>query len=236
MRELRRFLLLISAAVFAFALGAHAQDDAPSLGDVARQARQQKQQKEAQDKDVQDKDTQTKDASAKEAPSKDAPSKDAPSKDVPSKDVPSKDVPSKDKAAAGTDAQPLKVRHVITNDEIPEHIGPTRTLPGSQTPSPTYQQPTYSEGKAPAEYWKAQITAQKNAIANLKANIDSLSASIQYAGANCVSGCVQWNERQKQKQDQVDAMKIQLEEQQKRLEDMQETARRQGYGSSVYDP
>jgi hypothetical protein len=31
-------------------------------------------------------------------------------------------------------------------------------------------------------------------------------------------------------------MKAQLEDQQKRLEDMQEAARQQGYGSAVYDP
>jgi hypothetical protein len=31
-------------------------------------------------------------------------------------------------------------------------------------------------------------------------------------------------------------MKAQLDEQQKRLEDMQEAARKQGYGNSVYDP
>ena len=31
-------------------------------------------------------------------------------------------------------------------------------------------------------------------------------------------------------------MKMQLEDQQKRLDDMQEACRKQGYGSSVYDP
>ena len=76
----------------------------------------------------------------------------------------------------------------------------------------------------------------KNNIASLKSNIDTLTASIQYAPGNCVSGCVQWNEHQKQKQDQIDAMKVQLEQAEQRLEEMQEAARKQGYGSSVYDP
>ena len=31
-------------------------------------------------------------------------------------------------------------------------------------------------------------------------------------------------------------MQAQLEEQKKRLDEMQESARKQGYGSSVYDP
>jgi len=34
----------------------------------------------------------------------------------------------------------------------------------------------------------------------------------------------------------VEILKSQLEQQQKRLEEMQEEARHQGYGSAVYDP
>jgi hypothetical protein len=216
MRKLRRFLLLFAAGAFVFVLAARGQDDAPSLGDVARQARAQKQ-----------KDAQTKDAQSKDAPATDAQSKDAEGKDA----------QGKDKDAAGKDASSPKTPHVVTNDEIPEHVGPTRTLaPGSQNPVVTYSQPVYSERKAPADYWKSRILALKNDIASLKSDIDDLSASIRYAGGNCVSGCVQWNERQQQKQDQVEAMKAQLEEQEKRLEDMQEACRKQGYGSSVYDP
>lgn len=80
------------------------------------------------------------------------------------------------------------------------------------------------------------IQAQKNALASLQSEIASLSESIHYAGGNCVANCVQWNERQQQKQQQLEGMKAQLEQQQKRLEDLQESARKQGFGSSVYDP
>jgi hypothetical protein len=234
MCKLRHFLLLFFASAFVFALAAHAQDDqSPSLGDVARQARLQKQQKDAQTKDVQSRDAQSKDATATDAQGKD----DAQSKDAPGKDATGKDKDKDNKDSVAKDAQSPKTPHVITNEDIPEHIGPTRTIgQGPQNPGVTYDQPTYNEPKLPADYWKTQIMAQKNAIANLKSNIDTLSASIQYAGGNCVSNCVQWNERQKQKQDQVDAMKLQLEDQEKRLDDMQEAARKQGYGSSVYDP
>ncbi|MGO9087218.1 MAG: hypothetical protein ACLP6G_20180 [Terriglobales bacterium] len=225
MRKLRQFLLVFSASAFVFALAAYGQDDAPSLGDVARQSRLQKQQKDAQ---AQARDTQSKDAPANDAESKDS---------AQSKDAQAKDKNKDNKDTSAKDAPSPKAPHVITNEDIPEHIGPTRTArQGPQNPVATYDQPTYNEPKLPADYWKVQIMAQKNAIANLKSNIDSLSASIQYAGGNCVSNCVQWNERQKQKQDQVDAMKMQLEDQQKRLDDMQEAARQQGYGSSVYDP
>ena len=64
----------------------------------------------------------------------------------------------------------------------------------------------------------------------------SLSDSIHFAGGNCIANCAQWNERQQQKQQEVDTMKAQLEQQQKALEEMQEAARKEGFGSSVYDP
>ena len=88
----------------------------------------------------------------------------------------------------------------------------------------------------PAEQWKSQIQSQKNQIASLQTQIDQLNESIHFAPANCVENCVSWNERQKEKQQQVERMQAQLEEQKKRLDEMQESARKQGYGSSVYDP
>jgi len=214
MRKLLQFLVLFSASAFFFTLAANCQDDAqPSLGDVARQARQQKQQKDAQ--------SQAKDASAKDSLSKDTQSKDAQATD----------------SAAAKDASAPKPSHVITNEELPEHIGPNPTRPAaSKNSEHAGAEQAADDAKASAEDWQSQIMAQKSAIANLKSDIDSLSASIQYAPANCVANCVEWNERQKQKQEQVETMKTQLAEQQKRLEDMQESARKQGYGSSVYDP
>jgi hypothetical protein len=147
-----------------------------------------------------------------------------------------KDTPAKDGSAK--DPHPSKPpKKVITNEELPEHIGPTRTAAsGQQIAGADYQQPGDDDRKAPPEQWKSRIQAQKTSIASLQSELNNLSASIQYAGSNCVSGCVQWNERQKQKQDQLEGMKAQLEQQQKNLEEMQEAARKQGYGSSVYDP
>jgi len=87
-----------------------------------------------------------------------------------------------------------------------------------------------------AEQWKAQIRAQKDVVASTQSNIEKVNDSIQFAPGNCVRGCVQWNERQKQKQQEVERARTQLETQKKRLESMQESARKQGYGSSVYNP
>ncbi len=201
----RQVLAFIAVTAFSWVCVAYGQDS-QSLGDVARQSRQQKQQKDAQ---------------AKDSP---AQNKDAPSKDPQSTNPATKDAPSP------------KAPHVITNDEIPEHVGPTGTARGPQTYSTPDAPANSGNHDARAEQWKSQIQAQKSAIASLQREIASLNESVHYAGGNCVANCVQWNERQKEKQDRVEVMKQQLEEQEKRLEDMQESARKQGFGSSVYEP
>ena len=220
MRKLRSLFILFSAGVVVTTLAAHGQDEAPSLGDVARQARLQKQQKDAQ---------------AKDGPAKDAQPAAAPTV---SKDTTSKSVPGNPllKVVSAKDAQ-TKPKKIVTNDEIPEHIGPTSTLPTKAKTTGTYTPPSTGEDeKVPPEYWKSQIKAQKAAIASLQSQISNLAASIQYAGGNCVSGCVEWNEEQQRKQQELESMKSQLEQMQNQLEEMQDTARKQGYGTAVYDP
>jgi leucyl aminopeptidase (aminopeptidase T) len=183
------------AAMAVFATGARCQDS-PPLGDVARQARQQKQQKDAQGKDTQGKD------------------------------------------ATGKNAKPSRV---ITNEEIPERSLPTSTVTeetadddsphsGTATPAST------NAAKISPDTWKSQILAQKNQIASMQTQFDELSDSIHFAPGNCVANCVEWNERQKEKQQEAQQMQTQLDAQRKHLEEMQEAARKQGYGSSVYDP
>ena len=198
----RRVFSLLAASALLCAFAAYGQDS-QSLGDVARQTRQQKQQK-------------------------DAPAKDATSKDASSK-------PASGTNASAKAAQP-KSPHVITNDEIPSHLTPTKTAAGGPQ---TADQPdtvlSSSDRDARAEQLKSQIQSQKNAIASLESEIADLSESVRYAGGNCVANCVQWNERQKEKQDQVESMKTQLEEQKKQLESVQDSARKQGFGSSVYE-
>jgi hypothetical protein len=125
--------------------------------------------------------------------------------------------------------------HVVTNDEIPER-------PAASQPSGTDSKqkdgsslPNYKEGKHPAEYWRSQVLQQKNAIANLHRRIDAVSSSIRFAGGN-TDLHVSYNERQRQKVQQVENMKAELTQLQKQLEEMEETARHQGYSSQVYDP
>jgi hypothetical protein len=129
------------------------------------------------------------------------------------------------------DAKPSKV---ITNEEIPEQaasVTEAASDSGTATVAP-------ADGTKPLaeEGVKSQIQAQKGQIQSLQKQIDEVNESIKFAPANCVSGCEQWNERQKGKQQQAERMQAQLDELKKHLEEMQESARKQGLGNSVYEP
>jgi hypothetical protein len=87
-----------------------------------------------------------------------------------------------------------------------------------------------------AEQWKARIRTQKRTISAQQAQVDQFRASIHFVEANRYVNGGQYNERQRRRQIQLDQMEKQLEQQKKRLSDMQEAARRAGFGNSVYDP
>ncbi|MHB8218226.1 MAG: hypothetical protein ACYDDS_19300 [Candidatus Sulfotelmatobacter sp.] len=177
----RRRLLALVAAAFLCSATANAQDS-QSLGDVARQQRQQKEQSaSAQSKDV--------------AESK-----------------------------------------VITNEEIPEHPEDGRGSTAKNGKGEGFESRSSKGPKQTAEFWRSRIKAQKGQIASLQSRIDEVNSSIRFSSINCGANCVARNERQRSKQQQVEQAQSQLEQQKKRLEEMQDAARKQGYGSSVYDP
>jgi len=122
---------------------------------------------------------------------------------------------------------------VVTNEDIPEspEAVSTTSVSDHETPSTRASNDTHS-----GEEWKAKIETQRNSVASLQSQIDRLNSSIRFAGPNCVANCVQYNQRQIQKQDEVQRMQKQLDEQKQKLEGMQESARKAGLGSSVYEP
>jgi predicted RNase H-like nuclease (RuvC/YqgF family) len=180
MSQTSRFLLQFVAVIFSLAAVGYSQDT-QSLGDVARQTRQQKQ---------------------------------------------VKNVPGKDG----------QTRKVVTNEEIPEHPSSTVEESAYQSHESVSSNPPSGAGKVSAEQWKTQIQGQKNVVSSLQKQIDKLNSSIHFVEANLYVNGVQYNKRQAEKQQEVERAQAQLEEQKKRLEDLQESARKQGYGSSVYDP
>jgi len=172
----------------------------PSLGEIARQLKLKKQQKEAQLKQAQV-------AANPEPPA----------------------------ANAAEPPPPVKTAQLVTKDDTPERASVTPVSTHSNS-DPTKTKPASDDHQEDAAKWKSQILQQKTAIAALQEDIKTTGDSIHYAGANCVANCAQWNEKQQQKQQEVDTMKAQLEDAQKQLGEMQEAARKEGFGSSVYDP
>ena len=139
--------------------------------------------------------------------------------------------------SASKNAPAPKTPKIITNDEIPATLQPVAKVSTSDDYHlPAAPESAGNERKLSAEQWKSQIEGQKNLITSMQGQIDQLSESIRFAPANCAGNCAQWNQRQREKQQQVESMKAQLSDQQKRLEDMQEQARKQGFGSAVYEP
>jgi hypothetical protein len=189
--HMRRLFVLLAAGAIVCAATAHGQDE-QSLGDAARQARFQKQQKDAKSKNL---------------------------------------------PANSNDAQPVKApKRVVTNEDIPEHVGSTLTSASNSTNrNNPYTPRSYAPRKATAEEWRTMIQGEKAAITSMQAQMENLSHSIHYPIA-CLTNCVQRNERQKEKQNQVEILQGQLDQMQKQLEDLQEAARRQGLGSAIYDP
>lgn len=187
----REILLLLVAATLVCPARARAQDS-QSLGDAARQARLQKQQKEAK----------------------------------------AKDAPTPTNTAQPA-APPKKV---VTNEDIPEHVGSTLTSPSRTSSSPPdYVPQSHGPRKLTGEQWKTLIQAEKNALSSQQRQIDRFSEFLQHP-ETCIADCAQRNERQREKEVQLDAMKARLERRQKMLEELQDAARKQGFGSAVYDP
>jgi DNA repair exonuclease SbcCD ATPase subunit len=123
-------------------------------------------------------------------------------------------------------------KKVITNDEIPSSPAAIADQPREDGKKDA----AAPNGKLSAAEWKSQILAQKNAIASLQAQIDALNKSIYFVEANAYYNGVQYNEYQVKKQKQVAQMQQQLDEQKKRLAEMQEAARQAGMGNAIYDP
>lgn len=140
---------------------------------------------------------------------------------------------SSDATASQTVAQP-KTSHVITNEDLPANHAvlapaPAEANRGNLRPAGA------TEIKHPAAYWKAQALQLKNSIAQVQRRIDVLTDSLRAVLTNSTDEPV-WNYREKERQRQIDDLQARLNDLRRRLEETQESARRQGYGSSVYDP
>jgi hypothetical protein len=200
--------LLISTAAFG-----------QSLGDVARENREEKEKQKA--------------ASASAAQPRVITNKDLPQDREQTEGgpqtVPSSKANDTDQATTENPAEnPVPRKHLEH-----EHIAEPRVA-DRRVAEQRLAEKTRAEQRA-ADQWKRQILAQKHKLANLQARFDQLSASIQaangstqYEGPNG-RGQARQLQRIAQIQQQIDQQKITLLE-------MQEAARRAGMHTVVYDP
>ena len=131
-----------------------------------------------------------------------------------------------------------KPKKVVTNEEIPESPSATTSDAehnGGPHDEADVQHPAGDVLKT-GDAYKAEIAQRKAAVADLKTQMDKLNGSIHFVEANAYRNGVEYNKRQAQKQQEVERLKSQYEEQKRDLEQMQENARKAGFGSAVWDP
>ena len=138
---------------------------------------------------------------------------------------------------------PNATAKVVTNEDIPERpdAGEDAAKEGdAYQPEPSHESDSRgsSESKPSqsAEQWKAKILGQKTLVAAQQEQVERLRDSIHFVEANRYVNGVQYNEQQRRRQIQLGQMENQLEEQKKKLSEMQEAARRAGFGNAIYDP
>jgi hypothetical protein len=90
-----------------------------------------------------------------------------------------------------------------------------------------------------ADQWKRTILAQKNVVANQQARVDELRAQIRFVDPNVAYdyySALAYNQSQARLMSRLHQMEQQLDQQKRKLEEMQEAARRLGMHTPVYDP
>jgi hypothetical protein len=85
-----------------------------------------------------------------------------------------------------------------------------------------------------AAQWKKQIVAEEDKIATLQGKIDEINAALHPAGSAQFNG--PYNKYQTTQMQRLADVQLQMDEQKKKLAEMQEEARRAGMHTTVYDP
>jgi hypothetical protein len=132
---------------------------------------------------------------------------------------------------------PHATRKVVTNEEIPE-ASDASAISSSDNDSPRQSSSPEAStaGKKTAEQWKSEIQAQKASIAAAQIQVDKLNESVHFVEANRYYNGVEYNQYQLKKQQEAQRMQKQLDGEKKALQNMQESARKAGFGSAVYEP
>jgi len=142
-----------------------------------------------------------------------------------------------DQEQSGKDKTPK----VYTNEDLPQEgladddASSSSPSHSANAPSNTAQQ-TANEQVAKAAQMKAKIKAQENSIAELQSQIFRLKSTIRYADSSLYYNAAAYNERQDDKQHEVERMQEKLDGEKTKLQQLQDDAKRAGFGNAVYEP
>src|SRR5262249_47846762 len=134
--------------------------------------------------------------------------------------------------------KPTSTQHrVITDEDIPAHSSDSKDVAKVDAKSSQDEKTgTPINTEENAEDLKAKCLAIKQEIKDYQAQINRLRASSQFVEANRYVNGAQYNQHQLAKQQEADRMEKRLEQAKQKFAEMQERARKAGFGSSVYDP
>jgi len=93
--------------------------------------------------------------------------------------------------------------------------------------------PQGMEGQRGGEQWRQQIQERENRIASMQARIDQMNASVRSGGASAQGP---YNRYQSRQAERATEMQMRLDEQKRKLDQMQDAARHAGMHTQVYDP
>jgi hypothetical protein len=153
------------------------------------------------------------------------------------------------------DASPTAKPKVITNKDLPKDPnpppGPNQAPPPASTAAGAKDadrlsaehhladqrsaQQRLAQQRA-ADQWKRQILAQRNKTVALQARVDEIKASMHPANSSVQYESLPYSRDQARQWQRVAQIQQQLDEQKRKLAEMQEAARRAGMHTAVYDP
>jgi hypothetical protein len=131
---------------------------------------------------------------------------------------------------------PSVTHKVVTNEEIPESPDASSNSTDDTEVRTESSLPASTAGKKSAEQWKAEIQVRNATIAALQSQVEKLNDSDHFVEANRYSNGAQFNQYQLKKQQEAQRMQKQLEGEKKQLEKAQDSARKAGFGTAIYDP
>ncbi len=111
--------------------------------------------------------------------------------------------------------------------EAPQH---------STTAQPLAHQKEAANRTVKAAEFKRQIKAQENVVGELQSRIFRVKSTIRYYDVRVFSNATAYNERQDDKQREVERLQEKLEDEKAKLQSLQDDAKRAGFGNGIYEP